>query len=130
MSADIQIAVEQGITRVVYRGRFQFEVTTEMLRKVGRIAAENLSDRLLIDVREAGEGQYHVNAIRHAEQAHELGIDRGFRIALLVRQGDPRFPYVEDVLVNRGFQAKAFTDEAEALAWLRAPRVENRRSPS
>jgi hypothetical protein len=130
MTTDIQITVEQGITRVVYRGQMQFDVTTEMLRKVGRIAAENLSVMLLIDVREAGEGQYHVNAIRHAEQAHDLGIDRGIRIALLVRQGDPRFPYVEDVMVNRGFQAKAFTDEAEAVAWLRASRAETRRSPS
>jgi len=119
MATDFQITVELGIIRVVYRGEVQFDRTTEMLRKVGRIALENQSAMLLIDAREAEDGEYHVSAIRHTEQAPALGIDQSFHIALLGREGDQRLQYAEDVMVNRGFQSKVFTDEAEAVAWLR-----------
>ena len=117
---DMQITVEQGITRVLYRCEVEFNRTTEMLREVGRIALENQSAMLLFDVREAGEGPYHVSAIRHTEQLPALGIERSFRIAFLGRKGDPRLSYVDDVMVNRGFQSHVFTDEAESVAWLQS----------
>lgn len=118
MNPDIQITVESGITRVTYRGEVHFEDSTEMLRKVGRIASENQSTKLLFDVREARDRQYHVSAIRHAEQGPALGISPSFRIAVLGAEGDQMLRYVETVAVNRGFLVKAFTDESAALAWL------------
>ncbi len=119
MATDIRITVEQGVTRVLYRGDVSFDVTTEMIRKVGRIAKENESSLLLFDIREAGEAPYHANAITHTEQAPSLGIDRSYRTAFLGRDGDPRLEYIETVTINRGFRTKSFTDEAEAIAWLR-----------
>jgi hypothetical protein len=112
--------MESGITRVVYRGDVNFDVTTEMIRKVGRTAMENRSSLLLFDIREAGEGEYHASAIKHTELAPSLGIDRSFRTAFLGREGDPRLGYIETVTVNRGFRTKTFTDEAAAVAWLRS----------
>ncbi len=119
MATDIQITVERGITRVVYRGDVSFNVTTEMIRNVGRVAKENHSSLLLFDIREAGEAPYHANAIKHTELAPSLGVDRGYRMAFLGRDGDPRLEYIETVTINRGFRTKSFTDEAEAIAWLR-----------
>jgi hypothetical protein len=104
MTMDIQITVEAGIIRVVYRGEVQFDATTDMLGKVGRIASENRCTRLLFDVREASDRDYHISAIRHAEHASALGIEQTFRIAVLGVQGDQMLPYI---------------DEPEALAWLR-----------
>ena len=120
MATDIQVKMEQGIVRVVYRGKPQFHLTTEMMREVGRVASENRSTMLLFDVREAEDSEYHVSAIKHTELAPALGINQSYRTALLGRKGDPRLPYIEDVAVNRGFRLKVFTDEAEAVAWLRA----------
>ena len=115
----IHISVKQGVIRAVYSGDADFGVTTEMLRKVARISSESQSKLLLLDIREVEDRQYHVDAIRHAEQAPELGIDQTFRIALLRSRNDPMLQYIETVAINRGFRAKAFTDESEALAWLK-----------
>ena len=120
MPADIQITFELGIIRVTYRGEAQFDLTTKMLRNVARIAAENKSKLLLFDIREAEDRNYHTDAIRHTQQAPALGIDQTFRIAFLGSKNLEMLSYIEDVSVNRGFQAKAFTDEAEAVAWLRS----------
>jgi hypothetical protein len=47
------------------------------------------------------------------------GIKETFRIAILGAKGEPMLRYIENVTVNRGYQSKTFTDEPEAVAWLR-----------
>jgi hypothetical protein len=121
MAPKVRITVEDGIIRVVYRGKADFQVTTDMLRKVARIALENKSSLLLFDAREADYQGYQVEAINHAEQGPSLGNYRTFRIALLGPKGyDEMFRYFENVAVNRGYRSRAFTDESEAVAWLRS----------
>lgn len=121
MAPEIRITVEHGIIRAVYRGKADFDVTTDMLRKVAQIASENKSSLLLFDAREADYQGYQVEAIKHAEQGPSLGNYRAFRIALLGSKGhDEMFRYFENVAVNRGYQSQAFTDESEAVAWLRS----------
>jgi hypothetical protein len=120
MPADIQITFELGIIRVTYRGVAQFDLTTGMLRDVARVAAENDSKLLLLDVREGENRNYHADAISHTQLAPAMGIDHAFRIAFLGTDNFEMVRYIEDVTVNRGFRTKAFTDEAEALAWLRS----------
>lgn len=120
MAPDIRITFELGIIRVAYRGEAQFDLTTQMMRDVARIAAENKSKLLLFDIREAEDRNYHTDAIRHTQQAPALGIDQTFRIVFLGSKNLEMLRYIEDVAVNRGFRAKAFTDEREAVAWLQA----------
>ena len=119
MLPDIRIAVENGIVRVTYRGDVEYEATTEMLRSVGRIAAERKIDSLLFDVREANYQFYHLGAVRHAEEGPSLGIGHAFRIAFLGAADNPMLGYVEAVTQNRGYWVKAFSTEPDALAWLR-----------
>jgi hypothetical protein len=118
MTAEIPVVMDQGFVRVLYRGDVDMARTAEMLRKAGRVAAENGTFLMLFDVREAGAGEYHVNAIRHTQQATSLGIDQRFSVAFLAREGDVRMSYVENVMSNRGFRVKVFVDEAQAVAWL------------
>ena len=120
MTQDIKITAEAGIVRVTYRGAVEYGATTEMLRNVGRIASEMQSKLLLFDVREAEFQSYYAESIKHAEEGPALGIDRAFRIAFLGSEGNPMLGYIENVSVNRGFLVKAFTEESEAIAWLRA----------
>jgi len=119
MPTDIQVTVEPELIRVVYRGKVEIDATTEMLRKVARIASESQRKLLLFDIREADYRGYYVGTIKHAEDGPSLGIDRTFRVAFLGSGGEPMLRYIEDVTVNRGYESKAFTDESEALAWLR-----------
>jgi hypothetical protein len=120
MAENIQITKETGFVRVTYRGDVEYAATTEMLRKVAVIAAETQCEVLLFDIREANYRDYHLGTIRHAEEGPTLGIDRTFRIAFLGASSNPMLKYVEAVTVNRGYWAKAFTDESEAVLWLRS----------
>ena len=119
-TADIKITAEDGIVRVVYRGKVEFDLTTEMLREVAGMAMKNNASSLLFDIRDADYTHYHVEAIEHTEQGPALGIERTFRIAFLGASGEEMLQFVENVTTNRGYQSKAFTDESEALAWLRS----------
>ncbi len=116
--ADVQITLDSDVIRVEYRGRVEFSVTTQLLRDVGKMGQETDNKRVLFDLRDADTRGYYIQTLQHAEQGPSLGVDRGFRIALLGTQ-NPMLGYFEDVAVNRGYRAKAFTDEAAALAWLR-----------
>lgn len=119
MRRDTQVSVQAGIVRATYRGDMAYDATTDMLRTVGALASEHGSERLLFDLREANYQDYHLAIIRHAEEGPALGIDRSFRIALLGSVESSMLAYMEAVAVNRGFWVKAFTDESEALAWLK-----------
>lgn len=118
MPPDIRISQEPGIIRIVYQGKPEPAITTRMLREVGERVAQTGCERLLFDVRNADLSDVYIDAIRHTEEAEQLGIHRALRIAVLGRP-DPVLPYLENVTVNRGYQVKAFTDETLALAWLR-----------
>ena len=120
MDPDIQIirARDRGITRITYRGKARFSLTTEMIREAALIGFKNRSKLLLLDITESDDPDYHVNAVKHAEQAPSLGIDPDFRIAILGRKDDQRLPYIEDIAANRGLRVKTFTDDSEAVTWL------------
>ena len=116
--ADIRITTEAGIIRVVYRGRVEFDLTTNMLREVAEIAAKDNTRLLLIDIRDADYKLYHLETLEHAQQGRSLGIDSTFRIAFLGAENEGMLAFVENVAVNGGYRSKAFTAEPEALAWL------------
>lgn len=81
MPAEVQIKLEDGVIRVHYRGRAQFDVTTQMLRDVARVGQETQNKRVLFDMRDCDYRGYYVSTIEHAQQGPALGIDKGFRIA-------------------------------------------------
>jgi len=122
MSQDNSITVEHGLIRVVYRGTVEYGATTAMLGEVARIGAETRSRLLLFDIREADYQNYYTDTVRHAQEGPALGIEqKTFRIAFLGSERNPMLQFIEDVTVNRGFEVKVFTEESEALAWLRGP---------
>jgi len=118
-TANIQITAEPGIIRVVYRGKVEFDLTTQMLRDVARMASANNTSSLLFDIRDADYARYYLEAVKHTEQGPALGITPTFRVAFLGAKGEKMLDFVENVTANRGYRSKAFTDESEALAWLR-----------
>lgn len=74
--------------------------------------------RLLCDLRRA-DGQ--LSAVATYEWVHakrHLVWQLGWRIALLVRDGDHSFDFFETEAVNAGLAARVHTDEVEARRWL------------
>ena len=115
---DIQIIEDDGYIRVVYRGDAQYDAVTEMLRTVAGLAADKQITRLLIDIREANYDHYHVETIRHTEEATALGFNRNFRIVFVGHTNDQMLRFIENVTVNRGYKTKVFIEEPLAVAWL------------
>lgn len=118
MAGDFRIALDQDVVRVTSRGKPDYEGTRDMLREVGRVAAQSRCGRLLFDFRAADSSAAYVSTVRHAEEAPQAGIDHSFRIALLGAADNPMLNYFEAVAVKRGFQVRAFVDEDLALDWL------------
>ena len=110
MTPEYQVSLEQGFIRVVYRGKAEYDVTSNMLREVVHLALGTKTERVLFDLRQSDSSSYYISTIRHAEDAPSLGIDRSFRMALLGSRGDPMLKYFEDVAVNRGFQVTMVFD--------------------
>ena len=107
------------MVRMTLRGSLEYAITTEAIRRAGQIAAERSLKELLVDLREADYEGYYVDAIRHAKEGRSLGIDAAFRIGMVgARDNDAMLRFFEDVCVNRGYQAKTFTDERQAKAWI------------
>lgn len=120
-TTEIRLVPEPGVIRVVYRGKVQYEQTTRMLRDVARLASETNTSSLLFDIRDADYRDYHLEAIKHAEEGPSLGIAPAtYRIAFLGSADEAMLGFIENVTVNRNYRAKAFTDESQALAWLRS----------
>lgn len=120
MPAEYVISLDQNVIRVIYRGKPEYEATRAMLVEVGRLAAESRTCRVLFDLRQGDSDGAYVATVRHAEEASAVRIDRSFRIALLGSADAPMLRYFEAVAVNRGFQVRAFVDEAAAADWLQA----------
>jgi hypothetical protein len=116
---DIAITENDGIIRVVYRGRVRYEAVSGMLHDVVRIAAEKKASRVLFDVRDADYSHYYVETVQHAQDGRALGLDSRFRMAFLGSRDESMLRYIENVSVNRGYCVRAFTDESEADGWLR-----------
>lgn len=114
----IDIRVEHGLTRVTYRGRARPAVSSVLLRDATEHARAHGSHWILVDIREAEDPDYHVNAIARADEAQARGFPADMRVALLGRPGDERLAYIDNVLHNRGLPVRVFDDEAHALAWL------------
>ena len=89
-----------------------------MLRSVAKLAADKQITRLLFDICAANYEHYHVEAIRHTEEAPALGFTRDYRIAFVGQADNQMLRYIENVTLNRGYDTKIFIEEALAVAWL------------
>lgn len=118
MPNGVDIGVEAGVVRMTYHGNVRFALTTDRLAEAVRLALQNGSHWLLVDIRDAHDPYYTTATLKHADLAPSLGIDHRFRIAVLGRPGDERLQYMEDASLNRGLPVRAFDDEARALSWL------------
>lgn len=115
------LEVRDGVLRVASRGAASVPAGVRLLdQAVSRARAERTA-LFLFDIRGVTAGASTADILAYAKSAPGLGVPREARIAILGRAGDSRLAFMETVAVNRGLRVKAFTVEADALAWLGAP---------
>lgn len=119
MDREIHVSVENGIVRAVIKGEMGSTRGTRAIALAAGAAAEAKSNLLLLDITGAEYRDYHAKAMEHARKASEIGVMK-FCIAILGKEGDPKLGYLENVAINRGIRARAFTRESEAIAWLQS----------
>jgi hypothetical protein len=120
--ARVDTSVRDGVVWIRVEGKAQFQTALAAMKSAAQQARSSGSDRLVFDIRAAIHSDYHVTTLESARRAADLGLGPALRIAILGLEGDPQLKFIEDVAANRGFQARAFSDEAAALTWVNAKR--------
>jgi len=120
----VQVALRDGVIWVELRGEISFNDSLRAMKAASEAARRHVTDRLIFDIRGTHHPEFHAVTLESARMAPDIGLNTALRCAILGDEKDrPRLDFIEDVAANRGFKARAFTDEAQALAWLKAGRA-------
>jgi hypothetical protein len=119
----VAVSVRDGIVWVELRGDIAFQDSVRAMRMAAEAAREHGIDRLMFDIRGSRHPDFHASTLESARLAPDLGLNTALNCAVLGEAGDPRLPFIEDVAANRGFKARAFSDEPRAVAWLKSRRA-------
>ena len=120
MKFDIALSAEGGIVRIKVNDSITAELEQTFSEKAIAMAQHKGASRYFADVRGVGNVANAVEQYRlaHNEMAR-LGLDRTSRIAVLVSQDDHSHDFIETAFSNAGYSFRLFTDEQDALRWLR-----------
>jgi len=110
-----------NIVRATFVGVVDLDAFARCAAEAVALAARRNSVRLLFDDREAQARVMASDIYRMPARAEEEGLTPRHRIAMLyaTRTREPMDMLLwENVFVNRGYRARAFVDEDQALRWL------------
>lgn len=111
----------EGFIRVVFRGPQNFETTSNAIVEGARLVKRTGILDVMFDFQFADPKGYFAETVRHAEDAQELGLPLELRIAFFSPTQFDVVDFMATVAVNRGYTARAFSREEDALEWLRTP---------
>lgn len=118
ISSAYEVAVEDGFIRVIYRGRQDFEITNKSVEEAAALAKQTGIKSILFDFAAADPRGYFAETVRHGEMAADLGMSVEFRIAFYSPTQFDAIDFMETVARNRGYTARAFRREEDAVKWL------------
>lgn len=120
----LHVTLRDGVVWVELRGEISFNDSLRAMKAASEAARRHASDRLMFDIRGTHHPEFHAVTLESARMAPDIGLNTALRCAVLGDEKDrQRLSFIEDVAANRGFKARAFTDEAQALAWLKVGRA-------
>jgi hypothetical protein len=114
---------EQGIIEVKFHGEIRLNETREIFSDIIPIVEEHDCNLILSDYREAsiklstGEIYEVPNTLSKMFAASRIPANR-LKRALVMKNDLNDFHFFENVTINRGQNAKVFTDIEEARKWL------------
>ena len=120
MDAGYVVQVADGVLRVVFRGRQDFETTENAIAEGARLLRDKNLGSVLFDFDAADASGYFAETVRHAEGAEKLGLAHELRLAFCSARDLEAMEFMATVAANRGYRARAFRREKDALRWLKA----------
>jgi hypothetical protein len=118
-AAPYEIASGDGFIRVVYRGRLDFDITNRSVAEAALLGKQAGTYAVMFDFAAADPRGYFAETVKHGEMAAQLGMSTQFRIAFYSPTQFDAIDFMETVARNRGYDARAFKVEEEALKWLK-----------
>lgn len=118
MHERLQVVFDDPIVSVSLKGKTSMMLSIEAVLRAVWVARTHGARSVLFDIRGSVSDDFHTRVVKLAAEAPATGIT-AYRIAILGVDDDPRLRFIEDVAVNRGIRAKAFTRHDEALRWLK-----------
>lgn len=113
------ISFEGDYVKVISNGVKRLKYSTELWKGVVETCREH-DCRYILGVSYTTKPLRTMEAYKHADLFRELGMTHEYKIAWV--ESNPETIettyFVETVLVNRGFTARIFDDEKNALEWL------------
>lgn len=101
------------------KGPINAESARQMSNEIQQFCDQAGIEARLIDVREARNMlSVSNNYDLGYRDLDQQGVGRSHKAAILVSPGDDSHDFALLVIRNSGFNARKFTDEAEAIAWL------------
>jgi len=119
MSASYQLNAENGIVRVSGTGEISPQFGTAMIEQSIKFAKENGLKLFLYDLRQMSLTEDLFTLYSRPKLARGLGTPPDSRIAVLCARRDAKMSFLETTANNAGFLHRVFTDESQALEWLK-----------
>ena len=110
---------EEEIVRVEMVGEFDAQTLSASTMAMVEEMQRSSCTRVLLDHRQATPKLSVVEQYRRPEIAASLGVPRLSRIAIVYKESQEAYAFIETVAVNRGLIVKVFQVPEEALEWLR-----------
>lgn len=110
---------DEDIVHVEMRGEFDAKLLSASTAAFVEEVRRTSSKRVLMDHRQATPRLTVPEQYDRPEIASELGVPRSCRLAIVCRETDEVYRFIETVGVNRGFIVKVFTNIEEAVDWLK-----------
>lgn len=118
MTADYELVLKDHFVRVIFHGKQDFVTTNQAIADAAQLAKQAGIKSVMFDFRLADPRGYFAETVRHGEIAPGLGLSVDFRIALYSPSSFDAIDFMETVAQNRGYTARAFRREEEAVKWL------------
>ena len=119
MESEIAITFEGEYVKAVANGEKNFDFQTKLWTDIVEVCRENKCLKVL-GVAYTTKPLRTMEAYKTAGLFRDIGVTHEYRISWVEKNSEwydtPYF--VETVLVNRGFTARLFPDEAQATEWL------------
>jgi hypothetical protein len=121
MAVSVAYSEEAGVVDMVFEGTLGAAEIDDALTRAGVTAAENLTNRFLVDCRDmpAGGSAFDVLALAEVMASFPPGLIE--REAILLPEDTAaaeEMEFFETACRNRGLDVRVFRERDEALAWL------------
>ena len=109
---------DKGIDMVKLSGTYNFDVENDLHKEMASQHKKHNAKKSLWDFREAEVMGNTMSLYKRPERYEQSGLKRSTKAALLLKELNKDWLFLEDVCVNRGWNIKLFIDYDAAIEWL------------